>query len=226
MNNEPIRLIIADDHHVMREGLVALLTDKPNLEVVAQASSGQEVIDLVRRLRPDIVLLDITMDDMTGLEAMCQFLPELPEVKVIILTMHEEEAFFFEAIRAGTSGYFLKGAHGQELLNAIQAVHMGGFYLTPKLTGSLVQEYLRFQTQSSLHNPLTLRESEVLTLIAQGLSNPEIAKQLVVSVNTIKTHRLRIYQKLNLNDRPGLVDYALRQGLLQNSPTNQNSLSI
>ncbi len=123
MNERPIRLIIADDHHVVREGLISLLSDKPNLKVVGQASNGRETVDLVRQRRPDIALLDIAMGDMTGLEAIRRFLPEQPEVKVIILTMHEEEAFFFEAIRAGASGYILKGAHSQELLNAIHAVH-------------------------------------------------------------------------------------------------------
>lgn len=209
-----IRLVIADDHAVMREGLVSLLEDEPDLRVVAQASNGQEAVTLAIQYRPDIVLLDITMPDMNGLEAARRIVTEQPEIKILILTMHEEEAFFFEALRAGAAGYVLKGVSSDELLGAIRAVYEGGVYLPPKLAGGLVQDYVKRQPQVPRNDPLTRREREVLTLIAQGLSNPEIAARLVLSPNTVKTHRLRIYQKLNLHDRAELVTYALRRGLL------------
>jgi two-component system, NarL family, response regulator NreC len=210
-----IRLVIADDHAIMREGLVSLLEDEPDLHVVAQASNGQEAVSLVFQQQPDIALLDITMPDMNGLEAARRIAAEQPEVKILILTMHEEEAFFFEALRAGAAGYMLKGASSEELLGAIRAVHEGGVYLPPKLAGGLVQDYVKRQPQVPRNDPLTAREREVLSLIAQGLTNPEIAGRLVLSLNTVKTHRLRIYQKLNLHDRAQLVAYALRRGLLQ-----------
>ena len=214
---EAIRLVVADDHPVMREGLVALLEDEPDLKVVGQAGTGREAINLVRQHRPDVALLDISMDDMTGLEATRQFAPELPAVRVMILTMHEEEAFFFEALRVGASGYILKGVRSEELFRAIRAVCEGGVYLPPKLAGRLVRDYLARQPQPPLANSLSSREREILTLIAQGLTNGDIAKRLTLSLNTVKTHRLRIYQKLELHDRASLVNYALQRGLLSAS---------
>lgn len=209
-----IRLVIADDHAVMREGLASLLEDEPDLKVVGQAGTGREALALVRRHRPDLVLLDITMPDLNGLEATRHIVAQLPEVKILILTMHEEEAFFFEALRAGAAGYILKGAHSEELLSAIRAVSEGGVYLPPKLAGGLVQDYLEHHPPSSADDPLTPREREILTLIAQGFTNREIAERLTLSLNTVKTHRLHIYQKLDLRDRAGLIEYALRLGLL------------
>ena len=211
---QPIQIIIADDHILVREGLSTLLNEEPDISVVAQASTGTEAIYLVRQLCPDIAILDITMPDMTGLEATRQITTEFPETIVIILTMHEEEAFFFEALRAGASGYLLKGARSEEFLNAIRVAHKGGIYLQPALTRVLVEDYLERQPQTPLENPLTPREFEVLELIAGGLTNPMIAEQLSVSVHTVKSHRARIYEKLNVNDRAKLIAYAQRHGLL------------
>ncbi len=212
---ELIRVIIADDHVIVREGLIALLEDEPDLVVAGQAGTGREAVRLARQQRPDIVLLDITMPDGNGLDAARSIMAELPEVKVLILTIHDEEAFFFEALRAGAAGYVLKGAGSGELLNAIRSVHEGGVYLLPKLAGRLVQDYLDHHPQPSIDDPLTDREREILTLIAQGLSNGDIATALTLSVNTVKTHRLHIYQKLDLHDRASLISYALRGGFLR-----------
>jgi two-component system response regulator NreC len=212
-------LIIADDHVVVREGLAALLAEEPDLSVVGQAGTGREALALVRQCRPDMVLMDITMADMSGLEATSQCRSELPQVKIIILTMHEEEVFFFEALQAGASGYVLKGAPSEELLNAIRAVHQGGVYLPPKLAGHLVRDYLNHCPQPAPPDgPLTPRENEILALIAQGLTNSDIAERLTLSLNTVKTHRFHIYRKLELNDRASLVSYALHRGLLHLSP--------
>jgi two-component system response regulator NreC len=208
-------LIIADDHAIVREGLVALLEGEADITVVGQAGTGKAALSLARQHRPDLALLDITMPDMNGLEATRRIKKEEPGVQVLILTMHEEEAFFFEALRAGAAGYVLKGAHGDELLTAIRDVRQGGVHLSPNLAGELVRDYLDLHPDPSSDNPLTPREQEVLTLIAKGYSNSEIAEQLTLTINTIKTHRSRIYEKLDLHDRAELVGYAIRRGLLR-----------
>ncbi len=214
MKGKPIRLIIADDHGIVREGLAALLSPEPDIEVVGLAGTGREAIVLVRAKRPDLALLDITMPDMNGLEATRHITTYYPEVRVLILTIHEEETFFFEALRAGASGYVLKGASSEELLMAIRAVHEGGVYLPPMLARHLAREYIRHHPPADEQDPLTPREREILTLIAQGYTNQEIAAKLHLSLNTVKTHRRHIYEKLNLHSRAALIEYALRRGLL------------
>ena len=213
-----VRLVVADDHTVLLQGLVALLKEEPKLEVVGQATTGRKALEEVKRLRPDIALLDITMPDMTGLEVTREVTAQFPEVKVLILTMHEEEAFFFEALRSGASGYVLKGASSDELLAAVLAVQEGGVYLPPKLAGMVLRDYIdegRKAEAGPPHEPLTPREDEVLRLIAQGLTNQEIAERFVLGLNTVKTHRLHVYQKLGLHTRAELVAYALQRGLLR-----------
>lgn len=192
---KPIRLLVADDHVVVREGLVALLEEEPDLQVVAQAGTGREALAAAQQHRPDMALLNIAMPDMNGLEATRQIRTALSDVAVLILTMHEEEALFFEALRAGAAGYVLKGAGSDELLNAIRAVHEGGVYLPAKLAGRLVQDYLHQKADPMPDDSLTPREREILTLIAQGLTNRDIAESLTLSINTVKTHRLRIYNR-------------------------------
>ncbi len=209
-----IRLIIADDHGVVREGLAALLSGEPDIDVVGLAANGEEAVALVRLHRPDIALLDITMPDMNGLEATRHITTYYPDVRVLILTIHEEETFFFEALRSGASGYVLKGAGSDELLTAIRAVYEGGVYLPPMLARSLAQEYIRLHPSPPADDPLTPREREILALIAQGFTNQEIAQKLHLSLNTVKTHRRHIYEKLNLHSRAALIEYALRRGLL------------
>lgn len=213
--SRPIRLLVADDHTVMREGLAGLLDEQPDLTVVAQAGTGRAAVTLARRHHPDLALLDITMPEMSGLDAARQIAAERAETKSLILTMHDEEAFFFEALRAGAAGYVLKGVPSEELLTAIRAVHEGGVYLPPALAGTLVQEYLDSQPEPPEDDPLTSRECEVLALIARGLTNSEIAERLTLSVNTIKTHRRHIYEKLDIHNRAALIAYALRRGFLR-----------
>lgn len=209
------RVVVADDHKIVLEGLVALLQDQPNMQVVGQATAGRSALDVIRNTRPDVALLDITMPELTGLEITRQLAEELPDVKVLVLTMHDEEAFLFEALQAGASGYILKGASSDELIFAIEEVVRGGAYITPQLAKGLVDQALheRSTTPSAFEEPLTEREEEVLGLIAEGLTNKEIAARMVVSLNTVKTHRLHLYQKLGLHTRSELVAFARRHGL-------------
>jgi DNA-binding NarL/FixJ family response regulator len=209
-----IRIVVAEDHTMVREGLVSLLEEVPDFVVVGQAGDGDEALAQIRLLRPHIALLDITMPRKNGLEVAAMISREFPDVRVLMMTMHEEEAFFFEALHAGASGYILKGAGSEGLFNAIRAVHRNGVYLPPELAGSIVRDYIRQNPKPAEDDPLTPREREILTLIAQGLTNSMISRRLVISMNTVKTHRLRIYQKLNLDDKAALVAYAIQRGLL------------
>ena len=209
-----IRLIVADDHVVMREGLVALLKDEPDLRVVGQAGNGPEALTLIRQQRPDVALLDITMPEMSGLEVASQCAAYLPRLKILFLTMHEEDAFFFAALRVGAAGYVLKGAASGELLGAIRAVHAGGIYLTPKLAGGLVHDYLDRHPASSPHDLLTLREREVLALIGAASENQEIAKTLGVSEQTARNYVHNLYSKLGVSNRTQLQKLMARLGPL------------
>ncbi len=211
----PIRVLIADDHVVMREGISFLLEAEPDIQVVGQASDGQEAWEKARQLKPDIVLMDITMPGISGLEATRQLRAALPETQVLVLTMHEGDEFFFRMLQAGASGYVLKGASSDELLNAIRAVYRGGVYLYPTMAKKLLTDYMsRPSTEQSSYDDLTRREREILTLIAQGLTNREIAAKLVISVNTVGTHRQNIMEKLDLHNKSELIKYAIRKGLI------------
>lgn len=212
--NHSIRLLIADDHILFRDGLTALLHDEPDFEVLDQAGTGEEALSLTRQYHPDVVLLDISMPILSGLEVAYQINAELSAVKILMLTIHEEENFFFEALRAGANGYVLKGARSEELMNAIRIVYTGETYLPPSLAGNLVQDFLSRHVSPPVDDSLTSREYDVLALIAKGLTNRQIANKLSLSLSTIKTHRAHIYQKLNLNDRASLVAYARQYGLL------------
>ena len=213
-----IKVIIADDHILIRQGLLAVLSGESDLVVLGEARNGREALHIIRKHRPDIALLDISLPDCSGLDVAEQVANQMPEVKTLILTMHEEEAFFYEALRAGVSGYVFKSSKGDEILTAIRSIYKNGTYLPPKLIKTLVQEYLRLQPKIALDETLTPREQDVLMLVAQGFSNKEAGKKLTVSPNTIKTHRANIYQKLNLSDRASLVAYAQRKGLLSIQP--------
>jgi len=210
-----MRVIVADDHAVVREGLVALLTEEPDITVLGAAGTGSHALELARRHRPDLALLDITMPDLSGLDVAKVLAEEMPETRVLILTMHEEEAFFFEALRSGAAGYVLKGAHGDELVAAVRAVCEGGVVLPPTLASAIVRDFLEHQAPLTPADDLSPREREVVTLIARGLTSREIADHLTVSLNTVKTHRAHIYLKLQISDRSKLIEYAVRHGLLR-----------
>lgn len=209
-----IRVLIADDHTIVREGVRLLLDAQPDITVVGEAADGNQVLSLARSLTPDIVLLDIGMPLMNGLEATRALKAELPKINILILTMHEGEDYFFRILAAGASGYVLKGAGSSELLNAIRAVYQGGVYLYPTMAKKLMTDYIKNQQVGAEVDPLTPRERQVLKLIAEGKTNREIAEELVLSLNTVQTHRLHLMEKLNLHNRSELIKYALRRGLI------------
>jgi two-component system response regulator NreC len=212
-----IKLILADDHAVVRSGLRMLLEIQPDIEIVAEVESGLQAVEQTRILKPDIVLMDIQMPGLNGIEATKQIKQFAPNTRILALTMHEDDQYFFEMLHAGASGYVPKRAAPDELLTAIRAVGRGDVYLYPSLASRLVQDYLKRADsgdQPLVYDDLTPREREVLTLIAEGMSNAEIAEALVISIKTVDRHRENIMRKLNLHSRIDLVKYALRIGLI------------
>jgi two-component system response regulator NreC len=209
--------LLADDHEIVRAGLRSLLERHEDVKIVGEAGTGAEAVKLAAQLRPDVVLMDVSMGDMDGVEATRRIKELTPEVNVLALTVHEEEAYFFEMLTAGASGYVPKRASPQILLTAIAIVAEGEIFLHPAVAGTLVQEYLRNGRPGGtkrVYDGLTPRQREVLTLIAEGLSNQEIAEQLGISVRTVERHRENIMERLNLHSRVELVKYALRKGLI------------
>ncbi len=215
------RVLLVDDHAVVRGGLKMLLAADPDLEIVGEAETGAEGLRLADQLQPDVILMDISMPDMNGIEATRRVKAEHPEIAVLALTMHEDDQYFFEMLDAGASGYVPKRAAPNDLISAIHAVRGGGMFLFPSLARVLVQDYLHRREQpgaATVHQgfeDLTDREREVLALIAEGQSNQEIADALVISVKTVNRHRENIMAKLNLHSRVELVRYAIEKGLIE-----------
>lgn len=213
-----ISLLLVDDHVLVREGLRAVLEAGGEMKVVGEAASGLEAIDAFRRLRPDVALLDVGMPGMDGLASCKRIRDEHPDARIVILTVHAEEQFFFEALRAGAHGYVLKRSPGEELRRAIRAVAEGRTWLSPELAGSLVEDFVgraRAGEDDLALGVLTSREREVLKLVAEGHTSAEIAKLLSISAKTVQTHRAHAMEKLGLHERTGLVRYAIRTGLIE-----------
>jgi len=212
-----MKILIADDHLIMREGLKALLESHDDIDVVGEATNGQEAIDQVVKLQPDVVLMDITMPVMNGLDATRAIKKANPDVKILILTMHEGDAYFFNILEAGASGYFIKGGSASDLVSALQAVAHGDVFLYPTMAKKLLVDYLQ-QAKSGLYKEnldgLTAREQEVLKLVAEGFNNQEIGTKLFLSPTTVQTHRSNIMGKLNLHRRTELTKYAIKHGLI------------
>jgi two-component system response regulator NreC len=212
-----IRLILADDHAVVRSGIRMLLEAQPDIEIVAEAESGREAVEEARRTKPDVVLMDVQMPGLNGIEATQQIKKLVPETAILALTMHEDDQYFFEMLHSGASGYVPKRAAPDELVTAIRTVARGEIFLYPSLATRLVQDYLKradADDQPLVYDDLTPREREVLVLIAEGMSNAEIAENLVISVKTVDRHRENIMRKLNMHNRVDLVKYAIRSGLI------------
>lgn len=207
-----LRIIIADDHTLVRAGLVTLMARMPDVEVAAEASNGREAVKLARDTEPDIALLDIAMPELNGLEAAERIRRDSPKTKVIVLSMHANEEYVAQALKAGASGYLLKDAATTELEMALKAVAQGQFYLSPSISRQVVDSYLHGgPTGLDLLSP---RQREILQLIAEGKSTREIAESLHLSVKTIETHRAQLMDRLDIHDTAGLVRYALRKGLI------------
>ncbi len=210
-----IRVLLADDHALFRAGLRALLQSLDGVEVVAEAGNGHEAIQLVERERPGLVLMDIAIPELTGLEATARIIKAWPQVRVVILSMHANEEYVRQALRAGAKGYLLKGAEPSELELALKAVMRGDTYLTASVSKTMVDDYLRQDAAAAKGGVLSPRQREVLKLIAEGRSTKEIAGSLDLSVKTVEGHRAELMRRLEIHEVAGLVRYAIRIGLVQ-----------
>jgi len=211
-----IRVLIADDHKIMLAGLRSLLEKQADFEVVGEAENGRKAVQMVQEKTPDVVVMDVSMPDLNGMEATKQIIESLPETKVIALSMHSDKRFVMGMLRAGASGYLLKDCASQELANAIFQVAGGKKYLSPEITGVIIDNVLQGGSSEELttvSSVLSAREREVLQLIAEGWSTKQIASHLYVSIKTIETHRRQIMKKLDLHNIADLTKYALREGL-------------
>jgi two-component system response regulator NreC len=213
----PIRILIADDHGVIRGGLKALLAAFADISVVGEASDGGEAITKAMELKPDILLMDMSMPNIDGIQATRQLAQSLPNLRILILTVHEDEGLLKEAIRAGASGYVVKRAAEEDLIHAIRVVARGDLYVHPSMTRALFHEPSQTtSTKASEIETLTLREIEVLQLLAKGYTNRQIADQLSLSPRTVEGHRANLSGKLGVRSRVELVEYAEKHGLLKN----------
>ncbi len=210
-----MRVLLADDHKIVREGLRLLLEKEPGIKVIAMADSGKTALQLAGELRPDVVVIDIAMPEMNGIEAIRRISGENPGIRILALSMHSARRFVVEALSAGAKGYILKDCASEELVRAIRVVAGNETYLSPKITGLIVKDYVKRlpESQSSDRSPLSNREREVLQLIAEGQSTKEIAFDLGVSVKTVETHRQQVMRKLNLYNVAELTRYAIREGI-------------
>jgi two-component system response regulator NreC len=223
-----IRVLLVDDHTLVREGVRRLIDEQPHMAVVGEASNGQQAVGKAAELQPDVILMDIGMPDMNGLEATNIIKQRFPGIHVLLLTVHDDPEYLFRALEVGASGYVLKEAETQELLLAIQAAHRDEVFLYPSVARWLVQDYLHRakgggQAGQQPLDELTERQHAVLQLLAEGYSNQEIAGKLVLSPYTVQTHRTNIMRKLGLHSRTELIKYALRHGLTSLASPDQLS---
>ena len=208
------KLVLVDDHAIMRDGIKALLNIYDDMEVVGEAADGREAMEMVRELNPDVVVMDISMPVMDGLEATRHLTRKHPKVKVIILTQHDNREYILSAIKAGAAGYIPKKALGSDLVAAIRAVLQGDSFLYPSAARTLIEDYRKQAEQPDIYDSLTEREREVLKLTAEGQTSRQIAQSLYISQKTVQGHRTKIMEKLDLHNRTELIKYAMRKGLV------------
>ena len=212
-----IRVVVVDDHTLIRQGIVGLLNSQPDIEVVGEAGDGHEALAAAIELAPDVLLMDISMPGMSGLAATAEVKARRPDVHVLILTIHDREDYLFQALRAGASGYVLKGADVQDLLAAVRSAYRGQVYLYPSIAGALVADHLRRARSGedrATDGGLSDREREILQLIAQGKTTAQIATELFLSPHTVQSHRDHIMAKLDLHSKAALIKYAITKGLI------------
>jgi DNA-binding NarL/FixJ family response regulator len=217
-NMGKIRVMICDDHTILREGIRLLLNSQPDIEVVEEAVDGREAVEKARAVKPDVILMDIAMPFLNGLEATKQIRRDNPNARVLVLTMYESDEYVSQMLEAGAAGYVLKKVAGSELVYALRAVYQGEAFLYPSITKRLVEDYLRrveSGQERDTFDGLTDREREVLQLIAEGHTNKEIADLLNLSVRTVQNHRAHIMEKLGMHDRGELIKYAIQKGIIE-----------
>ncbi|MFV1949947.1 MAG: response regulator [Anaerolineales bacterium] len=211
-----IKVLLADDHTILRQGLRSILEQQAGIEVIAEAKNGREAVRIAEQMKPDVVVMDFSMPDLNGLEATRQIKQRIPETKVLILTRHANQEYIKSILRAGASGYLVKKSAAEELVIAIQSVQRGDSYLDPSISKTIIEGYLNPAAgeDKPLEIKLTPRQREVLQLIAEGHPNREIASRLHISVKTVENHRANIMQKLNLHSTADLTQYAIRMGII------------
>lgn len=214
---DKVRILLADDHTILRNGIRAILEDEPGMEVVGEAEDGRMAVTLACQLKPDIVIMDIAMPLLNGLEATRQIKRSCPGVKVIVLSMHDNEEYIIQMLEAGAMGYILKDAAAKELIQALRSVHRGEAVLSPAITRIVIEDYLRWGgiRPTGDNAELTPREREILQLIAEGYTSKQIAEILVISVKTVQAHRNRLMQKLDLHNRGELIKYAIQKKIIE-----------
>ena len=211
-----IKVVVADDHTILRQGIKALLDNQEEIEVVGEAKDGREAIKAIEELLPDVILMDIAMPGLNGLEATRRIKKKFPRTKVVVLTMHTNEEYIFQILNAGADGYLVKETAFQDLISAINSVHRGEAFMSPSISKKVMTDYIqRAQGEEKVgFDTLTTREREILQLVAEGNSNKKIAEVLFISPKTVETHRAHIMDKLNIHDRAGLIKYAIRKGMI------------
>jgi DNA-binding NarL/FixJ family response regulator len=214
--SDRINVLVVDDHVVVREGIKMVLTTDPELKVVGEASSGEEAVDRVKELKPHVVVMDIAMPGLSGFEATRLIREQNPDVKVLALTVHDSEAYVFQMLQAGATGYVLKRASAADVIQAVKAAHRGEAILHPSVAKMLITDYLTRveKGEEGSYDTLSDREREILKLIAEGRTNKEIAQMLFLAVKTVQAHRANLMRKLGMHDRTELVKYAIRKGIV------------
>jgi len=214
---KPIRILLADDHTVIRKGLRLLLENQPDFQVVADASDGREAVAMAEAHRPDVIVLDVAMPTLNGIEAARQISAKVPHAAIVFLSMHSDEGYVLKALKAGAKGYLLKDSAENDLINAIRSVSQGKAFFSPAISKMMVEEYMRQMQERGVEDSydlLTTREREILQLLAEGKTNKEVANVLHLSLYTVETHRGNILQKLNLHSGAELILYAVRKGVI------------
>lgn len=214
---DKIRVLIADDHTILRDGIRSLLEDEPDMQVIGEAEDGIAAVKMACQLEPDVVLMDIAMPLLNGLEATRQIKRSAPQIRVLVLTMHENEEYIRQVLASGAMGYILKDAAARDLLGAIRSVHRGEAVLSPAITRLVIEDYLRWGDlqPGQEENGLSPREREVLQLIAEGYTNRQIAEILSISIKTVQAHRSSLMSKLDLHDRGELIKYAIQKKIIE-----------